>query len=163
MKIDLDKPVRLLRPFVGSTGNIYQPRDKAYMPGELPPAAYNSYYVITEESFGKPDSGVKVTRTDNSAKQQEVNLNGKEPEDRLNAKSEKIEFTDTFSENNKIPINLVGVEELRQLPNVGLATAQKIESLREDSPFVSFDDLNARVPLSFGKDWATYNVRFDVD
>ena len=156
MKIDNTKPVKLLRIFRGKTGNVYQPREKPYLPGELPLDAYTSYYVISAEEEIKTSPVTANTSTDS--------FNTKPNPSQTELKPSFVENKEVVaSKGNKLPINQLGFEDLKSLPNIGSVTAQKIMDLREEAPFVNYDDLNTRVPLPFKKDWASYNLVFESD
>lgn len=60
-----------------------------------------------------------------------------------------------------IKINFTEIQPLIDLDGIGKGTAKKIMSLREMSPFISYEDLNTRVPLVFGRNWTDFNIDFE--
>ncbi len=170
-QISTDIPVRLLRIYPGKTGNIYMPG--VYKPGELPKAAYNSYYVAPVAVVEKPamktameesnlnNGKLKVedmaTRTEGTSLTEDIEIKNPRvnPDDKhLKAKVVKPVVAPA------IKINEADKKSLIALNGVAKSTASKIIELREQSGFIDYEDLNGRVPLPFGKDWTAFNVDF---
>lgn len=54
---------------------------------------------------------------------------------------------------NFIDINKINVQELSKIKYVGKSTAEKVGAARKIKAFVSYIDLDNRVPLSFNRKW----------
>ena len=171
-QVPTDIPVQLLRIFHGKTGNVYMPG--IYQPGTLPTTAYNNYYVtpvvavVTENLTAASDTAeIKngsfkvedVIKRENNTPgvTEEVSINKQlRPEDKhIKAKIEKPLVLPPLDINNATH------EELVALNGVGKATADKIISLREESGFIDYEDLDGRVPLPLGRDWTAFNISFE--
>lgn len=168
-QIPTNIPVRLMRIYISRSGNTYFPG--VYLPGELPEAAYNSYYVAPEGPAVEPkmlkEASVEVTPSTGKFEVTEIqsttspglveNLHIKtQPQKDIRIKAE----TYKAQEAPPVKINEALQEELEALKGVGKLTAKKIVELREASAFIDYEDLNARAPLSFGKNWTAFNISF---
>lgn len=169
-QIPTDVPVKLLRIYHGKTGNVYMPGN--YEPGQLPLAAYNTFYVTPL---------VAITRELGPVVMEDSNINNGsfKVEDLVEKKespgvTEEISINRQVKNNDKhikptihkvvkapaVKINSADTETLINLNGVGKATARKVLELREQSGFIDYEDLNGRVPLAVGKDWTAYNIDF---
>ena len=146
-----------------------------YKPGELPKSAYNTYYVtaleateaiIVKESI-KP--GISEKDIQNGAfKVEEMihrdsSISGVTEEISIN-KPQPKNIKQKISKPTVLPalrINEAEDAELMALRGVAKATATKIIELREQSGFIDYDDLNARVPLPFSKNWTAFDISFE--
>lgn len=168
-QVPTDAPVKLIRTYCGKSGNIYFPG--IYVPGTLPAKAYNSYYVVPagpaiekqtavnpikdkEISNGKFETEALTRNSGGAALSEEIEIKPQPLDKKIKAKVVKA------VEAPAIKINEIDEDALVALPSVGKVTASKILELREASAFIDYEDLNARVPLPFGKDWTAFDVNF---
>lgn len=173
-QVPTDIPVKLMRIYPGKTGNIYMPG--IYKPGELPKSAYNTYYVtpvaVVEtpskiQAMEEGDMQNGAFKVEDMAKRQEGStvveeLEIKQPKaaNRVNDKHLKSKIVKPVKA-PAVKINSAEKSELVALNGVAKATARKIIELREASGFIDYEDLNARVPLPFNKDWTAFDIDFN--
>ena len=172
-QVPTNVPVKLIRIYPGKTGNLYMPG--IYKPGELPKAAYNTYYVTVLEA-----EEAIIVKEDKPRAMSENNIkNGSfEVEELVKRDTNAVGVTEEISINKPQPknmkqkiakpvklaalkINSAEKPALVALNGVAKSTANKILELREQSGFIDYADLNARVPLPFGKDWTAFDISFD--
>jgi hypothetical protein len=179
-----DVPVKLIRIFTGTTGNVYQPG--VYEPGTLPEKAYNTYYCVPLAVAQDPNS--KPVQTMVEEKRTQAKFEYEKPVEKVDlpksVATNEINTGDFIpdelvinkaTDSNEMPmkaklskpveapsldINSAAKEDLIALNGVAKATADKIITLRKAHPFTSYEDINERVPLPFGKDWTAFQIDF---
>lgn len=158
---DLNKPVKLIRPFVSRRRNKYSPT--VYRPNELPLEAYTTYYCEPNKSKDieedKPQPSVNkekeaVTRKKNGDVVISPNQN-----DSYNTRVIEPQSGVEPVKHN-LNINYASAQELESLVGVGPGIASKVIEYREQSPFIDYTDLNGRISLPFGAKWENYDLVF---
>lgn len=150
--LNTELPVRLIRMYVSKGGNCFNPG--VYKPGELPKAAYTSYYCVQ-------DSPEVIVEKVPLEPKRDLNIDLTPPNEQVTEiKAEQYKV----ASNRKVKINNLSKEEIADnLKGIGRGTATKVIEYREQSPFVDYNDLNARVPLPFGRNWNDYALNFEVE
>lgn len=172
-QLPTDIVVRLLRIFPGRTGNIYMPG--VYKPGELPKAAYNTYYCTPVNPSDLVEKVIPPVIGDADLKNGSFKVEEMVKREEVKGLTEEISINQQTKGHDKhlkpklvkpvkapaIKINSATKEELLALNGVSKSTANKIMNLRDASGFIDYVDLNGRCPLPFGKDWSAFNIEFE--
>lgn len=169
-QVPQDTPVKLIRTYCGRSGNIYFPG--IYEPGTLPPKAYNSYYVVAAGPAIVPtvkenpikDSTINNGKFENNSINRTDGGPGLKEEIEINTQPTVKELKPKVVKAIEVPaikINEIDEDSLIALPSIGKVTAKRILEFREASAFIDYEDLNARVPLPFGKDWTAFDISFN--
>lgn len=160
MPIDNTKPVYLKKMIVdGQSGNTYPAfPDRAYPPGSLPERYLTEEYCSQEGVLHPPQSSTTELRMQNSL-DPVINLGRIQPEI-TQAPVIRIQPPDTSGLEDlppppRININQADKSVIEALDGVGGKTLDKLIAERDIQPFTAIEQLDERVPLSFGKKWAT--------
>lgn len=138
--IDPKKKIKLKRLFFDG-GNAYHPG--WYEPGYLPESCLCEGLVSQEDSIlDKPDYKNSITTQaisigTNQPKTEQATFQGEKPIVAAGAKA-------------KINVNKATVEKLVGLPNIGIATANKIVEARGTKPFADIKELSEKIELNKG-------------
>lgn len=158
---DLTKPIKLIRAYVSPSRNKYNPG--VYRPNELPQGAYKTLYCepnrskevkesVTESSVKREKTG--VTRDKNG------NIRIKPHEDGYDTRIISPQSSE-IPVASKLNVNQASAAELEALNGIGPSIASKVLEYREQSAFIDFADLNARISLPFGGKWENYELSFE--
>jgi len=145
MAIDPNQPVRVKKTIVTEGANVYPARENPYLPGEIP-----KQYLISEFCTQK---GVQFRQLPDAL--QTINQTQSD-QATISLKPGELVVTDAVP---KLNINFASPAKIADfIDGLGPKTVEKLDACRQEEPFKSIEDLEARCPMpkASGKSWDTY-------
>lgn len=141
----------LKKMFVDGDRNVYFPRTEPYDEHELPEKCRTNSEYCTEVGGSKAIIIENIPQQVEETKEIKLVEYSKTKETNMTPKIQKI------AEVEKININTAPAEKIMDIKGIAEKLATKIvESREKDGIYTSIEDLNSRVPVSFGGNWEKY-------
>lgn len=143
--IDPNFPVTLKKHALFN-GNFYHPRE--YLPGELPAVLLTQDYV----SQGEVNAIPSFSPFTGAFEETTITIGPESPNNEISA----YENPTVIVVHPRIQVNDATIEVIASLPGINLIVARKVVEERVKSPFISLEDLKARVTLSKTLKWEAF-------
>ena len=138
-QLDPTQPAIVIKEIVTPGGNVYAVRATPYKQGEIPEEFFTDEYVTQKGVQFVPVPAVEVAATPVS--------------------EERVVLTQGTIVESTVNINMDSPDKVAAfLQGVGPKTVEKLDTLRQEKPFESIEDLNERCPLPkvSGKTWESF-------
>lgn len=136
--LDPKQPAIVIKEIVTPGGNVYAARATPYKVGEIPEQYFTPEYVTQK--------GVQFVPVEPTEKA-------------INPPALEVGLRQVTMQESTININLASPDKINSFLNgVGPKTVERLDTLRQEKPFSSIEDLNERCPLPkvMNKTWDAF-------